>query len=215
VFIEMLDLLRCVNQHEDTWLVASLKAISNRFVIDGLLGCPVCHAEYAVRRGIVDFRQAGDSLPTASAAAAPVPRNREELATRVGAFLNATEPGATVVVGGAWGNAAQELSVMTEARVLVLNPAREVDESETVGLLRVSREIPLAPGSALGVAVDASFPAEIVASAMKVVRPGGRILAPTSMAPPGEAAILARDERFWVAEKPAEMIPLQRAKSSE
>jgi len=215
VFIEMLDLLRCVNPHEDTWLVASLKAISNRFVIDGILGCPVCHAEYGVRHGIVDFRQEGDSLPTPSPGSGPVPRNREELATRVGAFLNATEPGATLVVGGAWGNAAQELSVMTETRVLVLNPAKEVDESETVGLLRVSREIPLAAGSALGVAVDASFPPEIISSAVKVVRPGGRILAPTSMTPPAGAAILARDDRFWVAEKPAEMIPLRRAQSSD
>jgi len=104
---------------------------------------------------------------------------------------------------------------MTETRVLVLNPAKEVDESETVGLLRVSREIPLAAGSALGVAVDASFPPEIISSAVKVVRPGGRILAPTSMTPPAGAAILARDERFWVAEKPAEMIPLRRAQSSD
>jgi hypothetical protein len=215
VFIEMLDLLRCVNPHEDTWLVASLKAISNRFVIDGVLGCPVCHAEYAVRRGIADFRRDGELLPQPQPGTAPTPRNREELATRVGAFLNATEPGATLVVGGAWGNAAQELSVMTETRVLVLNPAKEVDESETVGLLRVSGEIPLAPGSALGVAIDAGFPPQIISAAMKAVRPGGRILGPTSMSPPAGAAILARDDRYWVAEKPAEMIPLRRANSSD
>jgi uncharacterized protein YbaR (Trm112 family) len=106
VFIEMLDLLRCINAHEETWLVASLKAISNRFVLDGTLGCPVCHAEYPIRKGIADFRRA-DELGQSVIEVTPPRENREELATRIGAFLNATEPGATLVLGGAWAEAAQ------------------------------------------------------------------------------------------------------------
>lgn len=209
----MLDLLRCINDHEDTWLVASLRALSSRFVLDGTLGCPVCHAEYQIRKGIADFRQAGDSGQ--SMESAPRPENRETLATRVGAFLNATEPGATLVLGGSWGEAAEELSVMTGCRVLVLNYTRGLQESENVGLLRVSREIPLAPASAQGVAIDDSLPMEIVASALKVVRPGGRIIGPVAMSPPADVAVLARDNRYWVAEKPAEMVPLRRAATSQ
>ena len=204
----MLDLLRCINAHEDTWLVASLKAISNRFVLDGTLGCPVCHAEYAIRRGVADFSAGG-----VSALASRVTANErgEELATRIGAYLNVTEPGATVVLGGSWANAAQELSVMTETRVLALNPNERVEESETVGLLRVGREIPLAPASVLGVALDAGFPAEIVSSVMKVVRPGGRIVGPATIDVPADLALLASDEHYWVAEKPVEMISLRRS----
>ena len=56
-----------------------------------------------------------------------------ELATRAGAFLNATEPGATVILGGRWASGAQELSLITETRVLALNAASGVEESETVG----------------------------------------------------------------------------------
>jgi hypothetical protein len=209
VFIEMLDLLRCINTHEDTWLVASLKAISNRFVLDGTLGCPVCHAQYAIRNGVADFRAPGDAR--AIPEHFPLGYSREELALRMGAFLNATEPGATLVLGASWAEAAQEVSVMTEARVLALNPASAVEESETVGLLRVTREIPLAPGSALGVALDETFPAEILATAIKVVKPGGRIVGPASVDPPEGLAILARDERYWVAEKAPEIIPLRRA----
>jgi hypothetical protein len=129
----------------------------------------------------------------------------------MGAFLNATEPGATLVLGGSWAEAAQEVSVMTESRVLALNAGSAVEESETVGLLRVSREIPLAAGSALGVAIDETFPPEILASVIKVVRPGGRIVGPASMVPPADLTVLARDERHWVAEKAVEMIPLHRA----
>jgi hypothetical protein len=210
VFIEMLDLLRCVNPHEETWLVASLKAISNRFVLDGTLGCPVCHAQYAIRNGVADFRQGGDPA-RAVPEHFPLSFSRDELAVRMGAFLNATEPGATLVLGGSWAEAAQEVSVMTESRVLALNPATAVEESETVGLLRVSADIPLARGSALGVALDETFSPEIIASAVAAVRPGGRIVGPASLDPPPGLAVLARDERHWVAEKAPEIVLLLRA----
>jgi uncharacterized protein YbaR (Trm112 family) len=214
LFIELLDLLRCINSHEETWLVASLKAISNRFVLDGTLGCPVCHAEYPIRKGIADFT-GGAELGRAMMDDSRSRQNREELATRIGAFLNATEPGASVVLGGSWAEAAQELSVMTDTRVLALNAGKRVEESETVALIRVGSEIPLAPGSVLGVALDASFPAEAISSALRVVRPGGRIVAAVEIQPSGDLAVLASDERYWVAEKPVEMVPLRRSKIAE
>jgi hypothetical protein len=210
VFIELLDLLRCTNAHEDTWLVASFKTVSNRFVMDGILGCPTCSAKYSITAGIADFRTGTDTFrrePWLSLTTL----EREHLATRAGAFLSVTEPGATVVMGGSWASAAQELSVMTEARVLALNPDKGVEESETVGLLRVGTEIPVAPGSVLGVALDSSFPAEILASAVKAVRPGGRIVGPTEIPPPNELLVLAHDESYWVAEKAPEVIKLSRA----
>jgi hypothetical protein len=210
VFIELLDLLRCVNAHEDTWLVASFKTVSSRFVLDGMLGCPTCSAKYPITTGVADFT-VGAELPRRKAGRSAATLEREELATRAGAFLNATEPGATVVLGGRWASAAQELSLITEARVLALNPESGVEESETVGLLLVGSEIPVAPGSMLGVALDASFPAGIVASAVKAVRAGGRIVGPTEIPPPSELAVLARDENYWVAQKAPEVIRLSRA----
>jgi hypothetical protein len=210
VFIELLDLLRCTNPHEDTWLVASFKTVSNRFVVDGTLGCPTCSAKYSIASGIADFRTGqGSSRREPWLSLTTV--EREHLATRAGAFLNVTEPGATVVMGGSWASAAQELSVMTEARVLALNPEKGVEESETVGLLRVGTEIPVAPGSVLGIALDSSFPPEILASAVKAVRPGGRIVGPTEIPPPSELLVLAHDESYWVAEKAQEVIKLSRA----
>jgi uncharacterized protein YbaR (Trm112 family) len=210
VFIDLLDLLRCINPHEDTWLVASFKAVTNRFVMEGTLGCPNCSGEYPIRNGIADF-SAGLELPRRKGERPAAIHDREELATRAGAFLNVTEPGATVVLGGIWADAALELSVMTEARVLAINPKAGAEESETVGLLLVGSEIPVAPASVLGVALDASFPAETVASAVKAVRPGGRIVGPAEIAPPAELAVLARDEDYWVAQKAPAVIKLSRA----
>ena len=210
MFIELLDLLRCINAHEDTWLVASFKTVSSRFVLDGTLGCPTCSAKYAITTGIADF-SGGAELPRRKAGQRASTLEREELATRAGAFLNVTEPGATVVLGGSWGSAAQELSLMSEVRVFALNPESGVEESETVGLLLVGSDIPVAPGSVLGVAIDSSFPPGILASAVKAIRPGGRIVGPTEIPPPPDLLVLAHDENYWVAEKAPEVIKLSRA----
>jgi uncharacterized protein YbaR (Trm112 family) len=210
VFIELLDLLRCVSAHEDTWLVASFKTGHNRFVLDGTLGCPTCSAKYPITTGVADFTMGAD-LPRREPGRSAATLEREELATRAGAFLNATEAGATIVLGGRWASGAQELSLIAEARVLALNPESGVEESEKVGLLLVGSEIPVAPGSVLGVALDASFPPAILASAVKAVRAGGRIVGPSEMAPPPDLLVLARDENYWVAEKAPEVIKLSRA----
>lgn len=211
MFIELIDLLRCINAHDDTWLVASFETVSNRFVLEASLGCPSCSAQYTIHEGIADF-SAGEAVPSREAERTAASHTREELATRAGAYLAATEPGATIVLGGVWAYAAQELSEMAEVRVLALNAPAEVKESQTVGLLRVGSEIPVTPGSVLGVAFDAWFPAKIVASAVRAVRPGGRIVGPTVIPAPIELSVLAHDDAYWVAQKAPEVIKLSRAR---
>ena len=210
MFIELIDLLRCVNDHDDTWLVASFKTVANRFVLEASLGCPSCSAQYPVHEGVADF-SAGMALPSCQAERAAASHRREELATRAGAYLEATEPGATVVLGGVWAYAAQELSELAEVRVLALNAPSEVKESATVALIRVGSEIPVAPGSVLGVALDAWFPARIVASAMRAVRPGGRIVGPAAIPAPAELQVFAHDDAYWVAQKAPAVVKLSRA----
>jgi hypothetical protein len=214
MFIEHLDLLRCVRPHEDTWLVASFSAVSNRFVEEAKLGCPSCSAAYWIRGGVADF-SGGAILPACEAERGHSSHRREELATRAGAYLDVTEPGGTVVLGGLWAYAAQELSEMTETRVVAINAPSEVKESETVALVRVAQDIPLAPDSVVGVALDAWFPAAIVESAIKVVRPGGRIVGPTSFAALQALTVLAHDARYLVGEKMPDVISLRRAKRGD
>jgi hypothetical protein len=210
VFIELIDLLRCIRPHDETWLVASFSKVNNRFVEEARLGCPSCSAEYWIRGGVADFSREV-ILPECEEERRAASHRREELATRAGAYLEATEPGATVVLGGLWAYAAQELSEMADIRVIAINAPGEVKESETVGLVRVGSEIPLAAGSVLGVAVDAWFPTKIVESAVRVVRPGGRIVGPAAILPPSELSILAHDERYWVAQKAPKVVTISRA----
>jgi uncharacterized protein YbaR (Trm112 family) len=210
VFIELLDLLRCPKSHDDTWLVASFKTVSNRFVESGTLGCPICSAQYPIEDGVADFT-GGLSSPSCDEQRAAASHDREQLATRAGAFLDATEPGATVVLGGVWSYAAEELSSLAEVRVLALNPAPGVKETAMVGLVRVAADIPVAVDSCLGVAVDAWFNSGIVASAARAVRPGGRVVGPANIPPLSELAVLAQDADYWVARKTPTIIPLRRA----
>jgi uncharacterized protein YbaR (Trm112 family) len=210
VFIELLDLLRCPKAHEETWLVASFEKVHNRFVESGTLGCPICQAQYPIENGIADFTERGGS-PWCAEQRALAGHRREELATRAGAFLDATEPGATVVLGGVWAYAAEQLADLAQVRVVALNPAPEVTETARVGLIRAVADIPLAAGSCLGVAVDAWFNSGIVASATRAVRPGGRIVGPVAIPPPAELSVLAQDGDYWVARTAPRVIPLRRA----
>jgi hypothetical protein len=210
VFIELIDLLRCTKPHDETWLVAAFNTVSNRFVQDGKLGCPSCSAEYWIRDGVGDFT-GGVTLAAYDEDRIASSHSREELATRAGAYLDATEPGATVVLGGLWAYGAHELSEMSDVRVLAINAPSDVRESERVGLLRVASEIPLATGSVLGVALDAWFPEGIAESAARVVRPRGRVVGPAGLAVPSGLTVLAHDDKYWVAEKPPEVIPIRRA----
>jgi hypothetical protein len=75
----------------------------------------------------------------------------------------------------------------------------------------VGSEIPLAAGLVLGVAIDAWFPAKIVESAVRVVRPGGRIVGPAAIQAPPDLSILAHDDRYWVAQKAPDVVTISRA----
>jgi protein-L-isoaspartate O-methyltransferase len=66
-----------------------------------------------------------------------------------------------------------------------------------------------------GVALDAWFQNPIGEDAARVVKPGGRIVAPVGFDTPQQMAVLAHDENYWVAEKPGEVIALRRAKLSQ
>jgi hypothetical protein len=210
VFIELLDLLRCVQPHEETWLVASFRTVSHRFVQDATLGCPTCGAQYEIRHGVADF-SLGENVQSCEEHRATSSHRREELATRAGAYLDATAPGGLYVLGGLWAYAAQDLAEMADVRVIALNPPEGVRESERVGLVHTAKIIPLAQGSVQGIALDEWFPTAIVSSAIGVLTPGRRLVGPAAFASPEGLTVLARDDHYWVAEKASETIPLRRA----
>ena len=196
VFVELIDQLRCPHSHEDCWLVASSELTEGRDIVEGVLGCPVCRAEYPIVGGIARF--SGHTLP----AGAPTPDETE--AMRLAALLDlADRPPGYVVLIGHLGAHARILQRFTEVHLLLVNPPAEVSVGQGVSGLTTDRLLPLAAGGAYAIAFDDRTPADMALSAVDTVRPGGRIVGPSSMLPPPGVTELARDDRTWVAERTA------------
>src|SRR5947208_15996811 len=85
--IELTEMLRCPEAHREEMLVLSTGEMKDRMVRSGLLGCPVCHNEYPISRGIVNFRRskervAKESSGPSRATAPPPPLPSAEPAQR-------------------------------------------------------------------------------------------------------------------------------------
>src|SRR3954469_25984213 len=98
MFIELVDSLRCLALHEETWLVVAVAHMDGRHVVDGTLGCPICYRQYPVRDGAAWFTasppaDAASNLTTSDEA------NDDDDVLRAAALLGLTEPGGIVVVG--------------------------------------------------------------------------------------------------------------------
>lgn len=205
MFIELIDTLRCPEDHRDSWLVASITERDDRLVREGLLGCPVCGREYPITRGIAWFGV--DPEPRAARATTP---SDDDDAMRIGAFLAPTE-GSTIALEGSWAGCAHALANLIPLRIFGVNPNAAIDDTERVATVETRVGLPFAPRSLRGVALAAGAADADVASAVRVLADGARIVAPVSLAVPGEVAELARDDAWWIGETRGALIGLRRA----
>lgn len=213
MFIELIDVLRCPNAHEESWLVLASSRIDGRDVIEGVLGCPVCEAEYPIVDGVVRFAR------ESHADAVGTPASEDE-AVRLAALLDLTSPRGYAIATGALGNDAPALRALTDVQLLLVNPPPGVEMGSGLSGLTIDSNwtaLPLAPASARAIALDDITTPVQLTGALRVVRPGGRVLAPLTLALPDGVAELARDDRQWLAERRAApresgIIPLERRK---
>jgi len=199
VFIELVDSLRCINTHEDTWLVAAVTRMDGRHIADGTLGCPLCRRTYAIRDGVAWFTDA-DASTTASSLTSTNTAAPEIRTMRAAALLGLTEPGGIVLLGGSWSDCATPLAELGPAHVVVLNRAAPNDAPQEVSSIVVGQRLPFAPGSIRAVALDSEL-ADAIESAAAVLRSRGRLVAPAGVASPPDVTELARDSEDWVGER--------------
>lgn len=203
--IEFIDLLRCPNVHEDSWLVAAFYRMDGRVVIEGKLGCPVCGAEYFIQDGVAVFDGANASLQAAA------PDESASDGTMIAALLDLSRPGMLALLAGEWARDAQAVSELTGARIIALNSPGRAFGSDDVAEIRARSPIPLAAQSLNGIALDATHATPAMfTEAARLLRPRGRLLVR------GEAELsqqfheLARDSNQVVAEYVGELVPLRR-----
>ena len=199
MFIELVDSLRCVEPHEDTWLVAAVTRMDGRHIAEGKLGCPVCHREYPIRDGVAWF--ATREADAASLTRADASANEDHL-TRAGAFLGLTDGGGIVAVSGIWANGADGLAELGAGHVVLLNTVAADARAQEVSSLVVDTRLPFRPGSVRAVALDRDVATpEMLASAAHVLQSRGRLVAPSDATVPNDVVELARDSNVWVGER--------------
>ena len=213
MFIELIDVLRCPNAHEESWLVLASRRIDGRDVMEGVLGCPVCAAEFPITEGVVRFGNGSRS-------GAVAPLANEDDGLRLAALLDLASPGGYAVITGTLGKDAPHLAALTDVQLLLVNPPSGIGMGTGLSGLTIDPNwttLPLAPGSTRAIALDDTATADQLSGALDVVRPSGRVLAPIALSLPDGVSELARDGRQWLAERRATpresgMIPLERRK---
>jgi len=201
MFIEMIDLLRCPREHEETWLIAAFTTMDGRFVVEGKLGCPICNSSYDIVGGVARF---GGEISDAFA-----PNVSPESVMRTAALLNLARPGSLAVLCGSEASAAGDLSQLTECRVIAMNPAANIEDSDHVGTIVTDTRIPLAANSVDAIAIGDCH--ALLSDASRVLRPSGRLtISSETELPPGFQEI-ARDDQSIVAEAIGPLVGLQRS----
>lgn len=190
MFVELIELLRCPNAHEETPLVVSAERAVDRHLVQGTLGCLVCRAEFPITNGVADF-----------GAAPPVMAERPdaESAMRLAAFLELNEMRRFAILCGRHASQADQVARIAQTPLVLVNAPDNAGDA--AASIRVNHAMPFAAGAAHAAALDESVVAELAASIVAVVRPGGRVVGPMSMAPPTGVREIVRDDRMWVAEK--------------
>ena len=194
MFVELLEYLRCPRSHEESSLIVSATRTRDRHIVDGVLGCPVCNAEFRIEAGVARFT---DRAP----AARPEPPS-DEAAMRLAAFLQLTDARGAAALCGRFASHAGGVAAITDAPLVVVNAPTALDVDAAASLV-VDDSLPLAAGSLRGAAIDESVGAALAASVVRAVRSGGRLVGAAPSPVPAGVTELARDDRVWIAEKDA------------
>ena len=169
--------------------MTAIHRADGRVVLEGRLGCHVCGAEFSLENGVATF-----GIPSAPEAASGVPPDP----WRIAALLDLRSPSGVVVLHGRAAAASEALLEMLPVAILAVNAPVAPEPRERFGALTTGLGLPLRTGVAVGIALA---DAGAVDDAARVLRPGGRLLAPVASELPPGMEELARDDREWVAVK--------------
>ena len=202
--IELTEMLRCPEDHREEFLVLSTGEMSGRMVRGGVVGCPVCHREYEIAEGLVDFTgaqtdAAGSREPGAEAAAASTGPDPQTLQ----ALLELSGPGGYVLLLGSAARGAVGLAGLVGGIHFVgVNAPADVEELPMLSLLRSDVRIPLRQSVVRAAVVgrDRATP-DWCAEALRVLLRGRRLVVEDDSRDVPGATRLAAGQGLWVGEK--------------
>jgi uncharacterized protein YbaR (Trm112 family) len=200
--IELTEMLRCPEAHREEMLVLSTGEVRDRMVRSGLLGCPVCHREYPIARGVVNFRRSKERvLKDTYVPPSPLPTAD---ADNLQALLELSGPGGYVVlIGSAVRQAARLAELMQGVHFVGVNAPVELEEQPILSLLFASEKVPLRSSVARGVVVGADLATSAwLVEAHRVLLRGRRFVVENEEPElPIGLLKLASERGLWVGEK--------------
>lgn len=157
--IELIEMLRCPEEHREEFLVLSTSEMNGRMVRLGLVGCPVCHRDFEIIDGIVDFTAVvTGERQVRSVRRTPSPKAPDVDVLSLQALLDLGGPGGFVVLlGSAARHAVGLASLMAGIHFVGVNAPPEVEELPVLSLVECDRVIPLRQAMARGVVVGAEL----------------------------------------------------------
>ncbi len=200
MLVDLVDAMRCTGPHEPTALITAVDRLAGRRVVTGTLGCPVCSARYPVIDGAVVVDPTWHARSRAEAAMSPA---QDTEVIRVAALLDLTDSDGLVLLEGTTAAVGPSLHALIGTALILLNPPGPVSAADDLSPI-YGPVAPFAPGSLRGAAFSVTAGAGVVASVVAAVRPGGRLMAPLSLAVPSGVTELARDAHGWVGARQAE-----------
>ena len=206
--IELTEMLRCPESHREEMLVLSTGEVKDRMVRSGILGCPVCHKEYPIARGIVNFRRSRERVSKESSGPRPAYVPPSPLpagdAVRLQALLELAGPGGYVVLVGSAVRQAERLgALMPGIHFVGINAPSEMEERPTLSLLYANEKAPLRTAIARGVVVGADLATSPwLVEAHRVLLRGRRFVVENEEPElPIGLIKLAAEQGLWVGEK--------------
>ncbi len=168
MFIELADVLRCPQDHPEAYVVLTPEVMSERNVVTGIVGCPICRREYEIADGIVAFGEAPHSDPTE---AVPEP-------AAVHALLGLSTPGGyAMLIGSATRLADALVDVIEGVHFVGVNPPPGVHPASQLSVLRSPMRIPLRAAAARGAVLGGEFVDDRwLRECVRVLIPGARLV---------------------------------------
>jgi hypothetical protein len=191
MFIELTDHLRCPAEHAESFLVLFPHVMEGRRVVRGVLGCPVCQAEYPIVAGVAELGEPptwSGVRGSGSSSLAP---------DGLLALLGLEGPGGFLALVGTAAQFGAELAeLLPGVQCVAINPPSGFDPAGKVSLVQAARW-PLRVRSMRGVVIagGAAADPEWRDRAARSVLPGLRIVG-EGQPPVGD--LLAAAGGWWV-----------------